>query len=49
LLGEMLTVAQLFGGLLILAGIVCVRSEKTNVPVEPASVLLPATIDRTVA
>jgi drug/metabolite transporter (DMT)-like permease len=49
LLGEMLTVAQLFGGLLILAGIVCVRSEKTNVPVEPASVLLPATINRTVA
>jgi drug/metabolite transporter (DMT)-like permease len=49
LLGEMLTVAQLFGGLLILAGIVCVRSEKTNAPVEPASVLLPATVNRTVA
>jgi drug/metabolite transporter (DMT)-like permease len=49
LLGEQLTVTQLFGGLLILTGIVCVRSEKTNAPVEPASALLPRTIDRQVA
>jgi drug/metabolite transporter (DMT)-like permease len=49
LLGEQLTSPQLFGGLLILVGIVCVRSEKTNAPVEPASVLRPDPIDRPVA
>ena len=37
LLGEELTVPQLFGGLLILAGIAFVRSEKTDAPLEPAS------------
>jgi drug/metabolite transporter (DMT)-like permease len=38
LLGEQLTIPQLLGGLLILTGIAFVRSEKTDAPVEPASV-----------
>jgi drug/metabolite transporter (DMT)-like permease len=38
LLGERLTLAQLAGGLLILAGIAFVRSDKTGVPLEAASV-----------
>jgi len=46
LLGEQLTVPQLLGGLLILIGIAFVRSEKTDAPVEPASVLLPLDLDR---
>lgn len=40
LLGEALTIAQLFGGVLILAGIAFVRSERTaelDVPLEPGS------------
>lgn len=37
LLGEQLTIPQLIGGVLILVGIVFVRSEKTDVPIEPAS------------
>lgn len=37
LLGEQLTVPQLFGGLLILIGIGFVRSEKTDAALEPAS------------
>ncbi|TFD85747.1 EamA/RhaT family transporter [Cryobacterium lactosi] len=37
LLGEQLTVTQLLGGLLILVGIAFVRSEKTDVALEPAS------------
>lgn len=37
LLGEQLTVPQLFGGLLILIGIAFVRSEKTDAALEPAS------------
>lgn len=37
LLGEQLSVAQLIGGVLILIGIGFVRSEKTDVPIEPAS------------
>jgi drug/metabolite transporter (DMT)-like permease len=41
LLGEQLTVAQLFGGLLILIGIAFVRSEKTDAPLEPAAVVPP--------
>jgi len=45
LLGEQLTVPQLFGGVLILTGIAFVRSEKTDAPVEPASVP-PADVDR---
>lgn len=38
LLGERLTVPQLVGGALILVGIGFVRSEKTDVPLEPAAV-----------
>ncbi|WEO78269.1 DMT family transporter [Cryobacterium sp. SO2] len=38
LLGEQLTIPQLFGGLLILIGIAFVRSEKTDAAIEPASV-----------
>jgi drug/metabolite transporter (DMT)-like permease len=38
LLGEQLSLAQLFGGLLILIGIAFVRSEKTDAALEPASV-----------
>jgi drug/metabolite transporter (DMT)-like permease len=49
LLGEQLTVPQLFGGLLILTGIVCVRSERTDAAIEPASVPLPEAVDRQVA
>lgn len=45
LLGEQLTVPQLLGGVLILTGIAFVRSEKTDAPVEPASVP-PADVDR---
>ncbi|TFC03161.1 DMT family transporter [Cryobacterium adonitolivorans] len=37
LLGEQLTIPQLAGGLLILIGIAFVRSEKTDVAIEPAS------------
>ena len=37
LLGEALTLVQLAGGLLILVGIGFVRSEKADVPIEPAS------------
>ena len=37
LLGEQLTVPQLIGGVLILIGIAFVRSEKTDVALEPAS------------
>lgn len=37
LLGEQLTIVQLIGGVLILVGIACVRSEKLDVPIEPAS------------
>jgi drug/metabolite transporter (DMT)-like permease len=37
LLGEQLSIAQLIGGVLILIGIACVRSEKMDVPIEPAS------------
>ena len=39
LLGEQLTVPQLFGGLLILIGIAFVRSEKTDAALEPASMV----------
>ena len=39
LLGEQLTVLQLFGGLLILIGIAFVRSEKTDAALEPASMV----------
>ncbi|MBF4633178.1 EamA family transporter [Agreia pratensis] len=38
LLGEQLTLPQLLGGVLILVGIGFVRSEKTDAPIEPASV-----------
>ena len=38
LLGEQLTLPQLLGGALILVGIGFVRSEKTDAPIEPASV-----------
>lgn len=38
LLGEQLTLLQLLGGALILVGIGFVRSEKTDAPIEPASV-----------
>ena len=38
LLGERLTVPQLLGGALILVGIAFVRSERTDAPIEPASV-----------
>jgi hypothetical protein len=34
LLGEKLTILQVLGGALILAGIAFVRSEKTDVPLE---------------
>jgi drug/metabolite transporter (DMT)-like permease len=40
LLGEELTLPQLLGGVLILAGIVFVRSEKSAAPVEPATAAL---------
>jgi drug/metabolite transporter (DMT)-like permease len=39
LLGENLTVWQIFGGALILAGIAFVRSERTDAPLEPASIV----------
>jgi len=39
LLGEQLTLPQLFGGLLILVGIAFVRSEKTDAALEPAAVV----------
>jgi drug/metabolite transporter (DMT)-like permease len=42
LLGEQLTIPQLLGGLLILAGIAFVRSERTAAPIEPATVPPPA-------
>ena len=48
LLGEQLTVPQLFGGLLILTGIAFVRSERTDAAIEPASVPLPEAVDRRV-
>ena len=46
LLGEQLTVPQLFGGLLILTGIAFVRSERTDAAIEPASVPLPEAVAR---
>jgi drug/metabolite transporter (DMT)-like permease len=39
LLGESLTVLQLLGGVLILAGIGFVRSDRTDVPIEPVELL----------
>lgn len=45
LLGENLTVWQIVGGALILAGIAFVRSERTDAPLEPASVVPEAELE----
>jgi drug/metabolite transporter (DMT)-like permease len=39
LLGESLTIVQLLGGVLILAGIAFVRSDRTDVPLEPLELI----------